>query len=639
MFEIILLAVGLVAFFNLQSRIDSLERKVKEEKKTEQLISSDMKRNISSVSPQVIPTGSISVSQTEKLSSVISEENYTASTTGPQQSGMQEDAGGRWLGKIGVVALLAGVAFFLQYAFVNNIIGIHGRIILGFISGIAMLTLGQVLRKKYKTYSDIILGGGLGLLYLTTFASFAFYHLIDSSIAYGLLICISALAVIMSIVDGTELLARMGVIGAFLTPIFLSTFSASPVELFSYILIVDIGVVATSYFYKWRKLHYFAFLGTAFLSFLMYTQSYSEIFRATFFFYATLYFIVFLVSSVMHHIVRKELSDEGDIVIISLNAGLYAFVSYILLNQSFHAFMGFFMLGLAAIYFLVGYVSFVTKREDRFLNLALPAISVVFLTIAIPIHFEGAWITSAWFTEALVLFALDYYLKGKNLYIFGSIIFVIGMVRFFAFDNNFDYSSFQAFFNGRFILIMFVTFVSYVLLFILSEEKKRDSTENVKSLLILFAIASQLLTLYAITSEINNIYAVKNNVLTKEVILRQEACRTTYGNNARSGDCADLYGSNDEYVSVENQKNTTVSIFWVLYAVLLTAIGFVKRKKLARIFGLILFFVTALKIFVDVWSLGELYRIISSIAFGIVALVGSFLYAKFKDTINERVLK
>ena len=155
----------------------------------------------------------------------------------------------------------------------------------------------------------------------------------------------------------------------------------------------------------------------------------------------------------------------------------------------------------------------------------------------------------------------------------------------------------------------------------------------------MFAIASQLLTLYAITSEINNIYAVKNNVLTKEVILRQEACRTTYGNNARSGDCADLYGSNDEYVSVENQKNTTVSIFWVLYAVLLTAIGFVKRKKLARIFGLILFFVTALKIFVDVWSLGELYRIISSIAFGIVALVGSFLYAKFKDTINERVLK
>ena len=53
--------------------------------------------------------------------------------------------------------------------------------------------------------------------------------------------------------------------------------------------------------------------------------------------------------------------------------------------------------------------------------------------------------------------------------------------------------------------------------------------------------------------------------------------------------------------------------------------------------GLVLFLITAFKVVVDVWSLGELYRIISFIVFGIIALVASFVYVKFRDRIQEIV--
>ena len=42
--------------------------------------------------------------------------------------------------------------------------------------------------------------------------------------------------------------------------------------------------------------------------------------------------------------------------------------------------------------------------------------------------------------------------------------------------------------------------------------------------------------------------------------------------------------------------------------------------------------------FLEVWQLGQLARIISSIAFGVIALAASFMYAKYKQRLKEIVL-
>src|SRR5271169_4374704 len=47
--------------------------------------------------------------------------------------------GGRWLNRIGIVAMIGAVTFFLKYAFDNNWIGPSGRIAIGVLLGAAML--------------------------------------------------------------------------------------------------------------------------------------------------------------------------------------------------------------------------------------------------------------------------------------------------------------------------------------------------------------------------------------------------------------------------------------------------------------------------------------------------------------------
>ncbi len=64
-------------------------------------------------------------------------------------------------------------------------------------------------------------------------------------------------------------------------------------------------------------------------------------------------------------------------------------------------------------------------------------------------------------------------------------------------------------------------------------------------------------------------------------------------------------------------------------------VGFVKRFGPARYMGLILFIITAFKVVIDIWSLGEIYRIVSFIVFGIIALAASFIYVRY----SERLIK
>ncbi|MEI6598184.1 MAG: DUF2339 domain-containing protein, partial [bacterium] len=385
-----------------------------------------------------------------------------------------EEKWGRILGIAGVVAVILGVSYFLQYAFANDLIGVTGRVIIGIIAGVAFLSVGQYVREKYRAYSNILMGCGIGLLYLTTFASFAFYQLISSPVAYGLLVGISALSVVLSIVDNAMVLATIGVVGGFLTPMFMSLSNASLAQVLTYALILDIGVMITAYAYKWRKLSATAFVGTWILVLMSFLNLYEKTDRLTMCFFLFLYFIVFLLSSIFHHVVRKEISDSTDLAVIVVNALGYTAVTYSLLYEPFKNFMGFFMIVMALLYFAVALLSFKTNKENKLLNMFLPAMSALFLTLAIPAQLDGPWIALAWFVEAIIMYALDYNLKGKNLYTYGSIVFVVSAIYTFIryVDSGVYGTSFKFLLNERFFIFLVGIITAYVLAAILGKAVK-----------------------------------------------------------------------------------------------------------------------------------------------------------------------
>ncbi len=91
----------------------------------------------------------------------------------------------------------------------------------------------------------------------------------------------------------------------------------------------------------------------------------------------------------------------------------------------------------------------------------------------------------------------------------------------------------------------------------------------------------------------------------------------------------DLAGSSQTY-------KLGLSIFWGLYALLLIALGIRKSKAYLRIGGMVLFAITLLKLFFyDIASLDTISKTVVFISLGILLLIISFLYNKYRDLISR----
>src|SRR3989344_616110 len=558
-----------------------------------------------------------------------------------------EEKGGQWLGKIGTVAILLGVSFFLKWSFDNGLIGPMGRVILGIIGGIGFVGVGQFLRKKYLNYSDIVSGGGIAILYLTIFASFAFYHFIGSTAAFALMFLVTALSVTLSIIGGTQQLAVLGVFGGFITPLLISTGENNFIGLMGYLTVLDVGILGVAVFKKWNRLNILGFFGTAILFVLWYERFYTEKELAIVFLFLTIFFFIYLAAGIIHNVLWQKDSSNVDLALITCNAAAYGLMSFWLLDYKYHGAMGFFMLLLAVLYAVVAFVACRMNPNDKTLNFYLPGIAVVFLTLAMPLQFSGLWITLAWFLEAALLVGAGSFVRRHSMNIFGIGVYVVGLIRFFTYDSYVrDLTTHLPIFNSQFFLLVIAIVVAYLIGFLMFKHQGEGDEGGRKQGAAVFFVLAHLLTLYMLTMEINTYYEkslnasqTKYSLAQKDFYVAQENFYQNGGAGLSERQQAERNRNEQafyaEQSSTRNTRNTLVSILWALYAAVLTAVGFTAKRRLVRLLGLILFFVTAFKVLVDVWALGQIYRIISSISFGVIALLMSFVYAKYKHRLKE----
>ena len=159
MIEFILVILGGLFYFTLSSRISSLESKIRELKTGERNIVPKPDQVL--VSPLVMSSPTIPMSVSPQIPQA---QNNTLSADG---SGINEATGGRILAIMGIIAVFLGLAFFLKFAFDNNLITVFERIILGYVVGVLAVFLGIGMRERYAEYADTLTGGGLAVLFLT----------------------------------------------------------------------------------------------------------------------------------------------------------------------------------------------------------------------------------------------------------------------------------------------------------------------------------------------------------------------------------------------------------------------------------------------------------------------------------------
>ncbi|MGQ5523866.1 DUF2339 domain-containing protein [Chitinimonas sp. PSY-7] len=164
--------------------------------------------------------------------------------------------------KVGVLLLLMGAAFLLKYAAQHVSIPLEIRY-LSVLAGAGLAAAFAWRQRNTKPdFAHALLGGALGVGFLTIFSAFRLHHLIPDGAAFALLAGLAALAGALAVKQSAQSLALIGLAGGFLAPILTSTNQGSHVALFTYYAILNLGIAWVAQARAWRGLNVLGFLFT-----------------------------------------------------------------------------------------------------------------------------------------------------------------------------------------------------------------------------------------------------------------------------------------------------------------------------------------------------------------------------------------
>ncbi len=147
-----------------------------------------------------------------------------------------------WLGAIALA--LAGV-FLVKYSFEQGWISPAIRVALGIAFGLVLLAGGEWMRKKSARIGEALSAAGIADLFACFLAGIHLYRLIPPGVGFALMVLTTVVAVALSLRQG-PIVAIVGLIGGYLTPLLVRTGSGDASKLFAYLLVLEIGLLAVS---------------------------------------------------------------------------------------------------------------------------------------------------------------------------------------------------------------------------------------------------------------------------------------------------------------------------------------------------------------------------------------------------------
>ena len=249
--------------------------------------------------------------------------------------------GSQWFNRIGILAILIGMAWFVKLAIDNHWIGPLGRVLIGLVAGAGLIAWSERFRSKgYTAFAYSLKATGSGILYISLWAAFSLYHLVPASVAFVAMIAVTAFNGFLAWVQEAELLALYAIVGGLSTPVLVSTGGNHEVTLFSYLMMIDVAVLVLVALRPWSRLLFSAFIGTVVFVTGWWFEFYSQAQIGRTAFFLTCFFLMFAFGP---RVVRLKLKQSGaisewDHLAIALmpiaNAGLGFLAFYALFDSA-----------------------------------------------------------------------------------------------------------------------------------------------------------------------------------------------------------------------------------------------------------------------------------------------------------------
>ena len=189
----------------------------------------------------------------------------TARPSTPEESignNLEKFIGENLINKIGIVITIIGVAIGAKYSIEHQLISPLTRIILGYLMGIGLLGIGIRLKEQYENFSAVLVSGAMAIVYFITFFAYSFYGLIPQGLAFLLMVLITSATVYAALNYNKQVIAHIGLVGAYTVPFLLSDGSGKVAILYSYMAIINIGILVIAFKKYWKLLYYASFVLT-----------------------------------------------------------------------------------------------------------------------------------------------------------------------------------------------------------------------------------------------------------------------------------------------------------------------------------------------------------------------------------------
>lgn len=464
---------------NLQEELNRLKEapdtgiKAQETKETtafkptlEQLI---IQRTESNNLPVTTKTPTDSAKNTNTPAKEIIVQPVTAPQTTKQKapktkSSIEKFIGENLLNKIGIIIIVIGVAIGAKYSIENELISPLTRIILGYFSAIGLLGFGIKLKKNYEAYSAVLVSGAIVILYFITYFAYSFYSLIPQLFAFALMVLFTIFTVVTAINYNRQIIAHLGLVGAYAVPFLLSNNSGQVEILFSYIAIINVGILFISFKKYWKSLFYSSFVFTWLIYSAWFITEYDADSHFTIAFsFLALFFVIFYITFLAYKMIKKETYAISDVVLMLVNSFIFYGFGYLLLDTHTpnSEILGVFTLCNAIVHFIVAVIIYKQKLGDKNLFYLALGLVLVFITITIPVQLDGNWVTLLWAGEAAILFWIG---RAKNISVYEKLSYPLMFLAFFSLLQDWSYAYGYFYVSGdQFSPILNVHFLSSVL--------------------------------------------------------------------------------------------------------------------------------------------------------------------------------
>jgi len=615
------------------------------------------------------------------------------------ETSFEENVGIKWSARIGIIALVLGIGYFVKYAIDQGWINEIGRIVLGLVLGLALIIVGELFSKneKYTIISRTLVGGGLAVCYFIVYAAYNFEAYrnalgITLPVDVALLILVVLVAIILSLKDNSMIVAGEAFFLGFLT-----SFLGNDLGIFTllYTSILAIGLIFISVYKHWVVMGVAGTIATYLTYSAWYSGNSSNFSLALLF--LLIYFIAYSIQSLFLKSDEKgETINEG-ILSSLVNAGLFTYLGFMLISSNYPQFKGLFLVSLAVFYFILYIVTLL--KEDEKLTTTNLYLALFFLTLTVPVQLNGHWITISWALEALLLTILGVTLNIKNLRTASFFVGVFVILKTLFVDSSLHAFDSTNILNSIRPLVFIVTvIVLYLMAWLIKTSKNREEDymariyiwagtifaclivsleffHHHQFITIIWAAILLIITIISLFNESDDLglisYLIALAIMMKVLFVDSWALNafdsTNILNSTRpfaflvvilcfylNAILIRVYKDSHSLESVVNEIYTWaaallsfilillefndfwVSIGWAFFAFLILILGFILEAKAMRLQAIIIFGITLLKVFLyDTWGLPTPYKVASYMILGVILLSVSFIYSKYKDAIKK----